>query len=367
MLSLRTLFTAAATAMLASGEAVVPLEAMSLDDECAADATCALNALQLRAARRADPAGQEVELPEGWNSEVDFPETLDVAAILGEADLGADADAAEDDEAPAADAAETDDAPATDAAEDDGATAADDAEEESTSEASTDDDADASDSNSTTAEVTTTTTKTTTTTTQKQYFDSACKQNQHSHGCFLYRHCVKATKGSADSQYCVMSGYTIVPSFPITGTESINQGNSIHVDPIMDAAYTHCSSSKCVLMVNPKGHRTQEQLYIHYRHYNNNAGHRLKTTLESTACYQSGWHKVHGVPDLHKCKTAQVRVYAQHPTDIFSQVAEAQGKHGKHDLDGVGVTVYPKACPRGKKTMVLFTEHCTIEKSISGH
>lgn len=350
MLSLRTLFTAAATAVLASGEAGVPLEAMSLDDECAADSTCALNALQLRAARSADPEGTEVELPEGWNSEVDFPETLDVAAILGEEDLGADADAAEDEEAPAAEEANDNDSPAADAEE-----------EDSTTEASADANASAEE---------TTTVAPTMTTTQKQYFDSACKKDQHSHGCFLYRHCVKATSGKPDSKYCVMSGYTIVPSFPISGTESINKDNSIHVDPIMDAAYTHCSSSRCVLMVNPKGHRTQEQLYIHYRHYNNNAGLRLKTTLEATACHQSGWHKVYGVPDLHTCKTAQVRVYQQHPTDIFSQVAEAQaeGNHGKNDLEGVGVTVFPKACPRGKKTMVLFTESCTIEKSISsGH
>jgi len=374
MLSLRALFIVATT-LYASGVVdatePVPLEAMALDDECDADATCALNALQVRAATgifSATPAPEMQEcpgsMPEGWNSDTDFPEDLDAAAVLKEA--GDDAAAttgdeeADDEVAPSADA---------DAADADAAAPAASGASEAAEDNASAEDAAASSEEATTTEVATTTEAKTTTTTQKRYFDSVCAHDAQSHGCFLYRHCVKVASGQGhanpDNKYCVMSGYTVVPAFPITGTESINVRNSMHVDPIMDAAYEKCSSSKCVLMVNPRGHRTQEQLYIHYRHYNNGGGSRLKTQLETTACYQSGWHKVHGIPELHKCKSAQVRVYSQHPTDIFSQVAEAQGKHGKKSLDGVGVTVYPRACPRSKKTMVLFTEHCTIEKSIS--
>merc|ERR1711957_1010626 len=88
------------------------------------------------------------------------------------------------------------------------------------------------------------------------------------------------------TRYCVYGNYMIVPAFGISGTEGINHDNSQDVDLLMHAAYDHCNSTSCVLMVNPMHHRTQNQLHLHFRHYNGGGAHlkfRSKSWHATTA------------------------------------------------------------------------------------
>jgi len=156
-------------------------------------------------------------------------------------------------------------------------------------------------------------------------------------------------------RYCVLGGYMVVPGFAVAGMENINGGNAASFDYLMSAARSSCGSAGYVLITNPVGYRTQDQLHIHYRHLTE-GGTSLKRRLEQAVCGKQGWHY------FKKCGDGKVRLYPHFP-GVFSQVAAAYG--GK-SLANVGITVwFTTACGNGLQTIILATTHCSIEHEIS--
>jgi len=175
-----------------------------------------------------------------------------------------------------------------------------------------------------------------------------CQSDLGSRSCFLYRVC-------RHYLYCVVGGYVIVPGrLAWPGTESIEGGNARSFDFLMLAARNECHDERCVLITNPVGFRTQEQLHIHYRHYNG-GGAALKHSLERHLCGTHGWQS------FNKCGPAKARLYDVFP-GVFSEVVAA---HGGGSLANVGITVWLTRACGGFKTMILATTHCSIEHSIS--
>jgi hypothetical protein len=182
------------------------------------------------------------------------------------------------------------------------------------------------------------------------HYWSSCRHRSGRSSCYLYRAC---RYSHVNSTYCVYGHYMIVPKFPISGTESIDAGNAAGVDHVMRAAHDRCNHTGCVLMVNPAHHRTQDQLHLHFRHYNG-YGHHLKSELEHVACNREGWHS------FHKCSHGLVQAFDGFP-DVFTEVVRA---YGNRTLRSTGITVFPAACG-GNKTIVLGTQHCSLEHSIT--
>lgn len=180
-----------------------------------------------------------------------------------------------------------------------------------------------------------------------QIQNAYCQSHTREHKCYLYAAC-------HGRSYCVMGNYMIVAGFPCPGMESINGGNAGSFDFLMSAARARCSSQNCVLITNPVGHRTQEQLHIHYRYYNGGGAH-LKRQLERTLCGTHGWRH------FHSCGHAQARLYSGFP-GVFSAVAAA---YGGGSLANVGISVWSTTACGGYKYMILATTHCSIEHSIS--
>ena len=93
--------------------------------------------------------------------------------------------------------------------------------------------------------------------------------------------------------YCIMgrpSPYMVVAGrSDAVGMESINGGNVGYYNSLMDAAWSHCGSSSCVIITNPKGFRTQSRFHIHYRHQSG-YGKSLKSKMEAKVCHAEGWH-----------------------------------------------------------------------------
>ncbi|CAE8597689.1 unnamed protein product [Polarella glacialis] len=155
--------------------------------------------------------------------------------------------------------------------------------------------------------------------------------------------------------YCVIGGYMIVPGRDVAGMESINGGNAGSFNYLMGAARAHCGSTSCVLITNPVGFRSQDQLHIHFRHCNG-GGAAMKHRLEKALCGTSGWHH------FSACGGAKAQLFGGFP-GVFSAVA---GAYGGGSLANVGIAVFfTTACGGGMKTMVLATSHCSIEHSIS--
>lgn len=177
---------------------------------------------------------------------------------------------------------------------------------------------------------------------------AGCRQHPGTQECLLFAECNGV-------QYCVLGGYMIVPGWFVAGTESINGGNAWRYNFLMAAARRRCGSPDCVLITNPVGYRTQEQLHIHYRHYNG-GGAALKTRLEQSLCGTSRWRP------FSQCGMGKARLYRGFP-NVFSEVASA---YGGGSLGHVGITVwFTTACGGGLKTMLLTTTDCSIEHSIS--
>lgn len=180
-----------------------------------------------------------------------------------------------------------------------------------------------------------------------------CVHNSYHSSCYLYLACVLSAHPRSQT-YCDFGGYMIVPTFPISGTESITRSNAGDVDYLMVAAYNRCSSSSCVLMVNPIMHRTQNQLHLHYRHYNA-GGTILKQNLEAVTCNETtAWH------GFNMCAYGQARAFEGFP-NVFSEVVAGCGQDS---LNHVAITVFPSACG-GAKTIVLTGMYCSIEHDIS--
>ncbi|CAE8626854.1 unnamed protein product, partial [Polarella glacialis] len=104
-------------------------------------------------------------------------------------------------------------------------------------------------------------------------------------GC--HGHCMLADM-CRGHDYCVIGGYMIVPGQDVAGMESINGGSAGSFDHLMQAARAQCGSTSCVLVTNPVGFRTQDQLHIHFRNYNG-GGAAMKSRLEKALCGTSGW------------------------------------------------------------------------------
>mmetsp|Transcript_97939 Transcript_97939/g.255539 ORF Transcript_97939/g.255539 Transcript_97939/m.255539 type:complete len:294 (+) Transcript_97939:88-969(+) len=180
------------------------------------------------------------------------------------------------------------------------------------------------------------------------YKNVDCRDDIDAKQCSLYKYC-------RGPRYCVMGGYMIVPGFYAAGMESINRGNAGSFDYLMYAAHDMCGGTSCVLVTNPVGFRTQNELHIHFRHLDND-GPNLKHQLEDTLCGRDGWHY------FSKCGAAKARIYSSFP-GVFSEVADA---YAGNNLGSVGITVWETtACGAGYQTMVLVTTHCSIEHQIS--
>jgi len=174
-----------------------------------------------------------------------------------------------------------------------------------------------------------------------------CPAHPWTSNCYLYKICRGHT-------YCVVGGYMIVVGAPVAGMESINLANARSFDYLFTLAREHCSDTHCVLITNPNHFRTQDQLHIHFRHYNV-GGSYLKHRLERAVCGRSGWQA------FTECGGAKARIF-QHFPGVFSTVAVAYSGN----LGPVGITVwFTAACGNGIQTIVLATTHCSIEHSIS--
>lgn len=174
-----------------------------------------------------------------------------------------------------------------------------------------------------------------------------CEHHTNEHRCYLFRAC-------HGKHYCVINGYMIVPGRAVSGMESINGGNAGSLDFLMRAARGRCGSSSCVLITNPVGFRTQDQLHIHFRHYNG-GGAGLKKRLEKSLCGSHGWK------GFNECGSAKARLFSGFP-GVFSSVASA---YGGGSLANVGISVWFTSACGGFKTIVLATTHCSIEHSVS--
>lgn len=172
--------------------------------------------------------------------------------------------------------------------------------------------------------------------------------NSDSADCYLYHAC----QGRAA---CVINGYLVVPGAPLRGMEDINGANAAQWDFLFSVAQGQCGSPSCVIITNPVHHRTQHQMHLHYRQYND-GGAALKSRLEKALCGSSGWRP------FSECGSAKARLFDSTP-GVFSSVAAA---YGGGSLAHVGITVwFTSACGGGLKTMILATTHCSIEHSIS--
>mmetsp|Transcript_38625 Transcript_38625/g.62309 ORF Transcript_38625/g.62309 Transcript_38625/m.62309 type:complete len:284 (-) Transcript_38625:47-898(-) len=173
-------------------------------------------------------------------------------------------------------------------------------------------------------------------------------------GAVCHGHCMLAHM-CRGRHYCVIGGYMIVPGQDVAGMESINGGNAGSYNYLMGAARAHCGSTSCVMITNPVGFRSQDQLHIHFRHYNG-GGAAMKHRLEKALCGTSGWHH------FSACGGGKAQLFGGFP-GVFSAVA---GAYGGGSLANVGIAVFfTTACGGGMKTMVLATSHCSIEHSIS--
>ncbi|CAJ1419640.1 unnamed protein product [Effrenium voratum] len=154
--------------------------------------------------------------------------------------------------------------------------------------------------------------------------------------------------------YCIMgrpAPYMVVAGHSDSiGMESINGGNVGYYDSMMNAAWSRCGSSSCVIITNPKGFRTQSRFHIHYR-YQSGHGKSLKAKMEHKVCHGGGWQHG-GFPCGGKAK-------------FFSgHVAPMSAAMGAGGIHGAGVSVWPQACGGGG-AIVLVTYHCSIEHSIA--
>lgn len=174
-----------------------------------------------------------------------------------------------------------------------------------------------------------------------------CVSHMVEERCGLYKHC----RGRI---YCVFGNYMVVPGRPCPGMEAINGGNAHNYDYLFGVARSLCGDPGCVLMTNPVGHRTQDQLHIHFRRFNK-MGPSLKARLEDATCNAGGW--VPFSPKCCGCGHSKARAFRGYPR-IFSEVASA---FGGHSLASVGISVW-FGCG---KTIVLATTHCSIEHSVS--
>jgi len=175
-----------------------------------------------------------------------------------------------------------------------------------------------------------------------------CRYHAGSPDCHLYRLC-------RGQRVCVVGHHLVVPGESVPGMESINGGSARHLDYLWYAARGHCGSDGCVLLVNPVGHRTQDQLHIHFWHMNGR-GPALKHQLEQSLCGKYGWRS------FRQCGHAKARMYNSMP-GVFSEVARA---FGGGSLAHVGITVmFTHACGGGQKVMILATTGCSLEHDIS--
>mmetsp|Transcript_109398 Transcript_109398/g.316231 ORF Transcript_109398/g.316231 Transcript_109398/m.316231 type:complete len:283 (+) Transcript_109398:70-918(+) len=179
-----------------------------------------------------------------------------------------------------------------------------------------------------------------------------CAMNPFARECILYLSCF-------GRPYCILGGYMVVPGKPVAGMESINSGNAASFDYLMSVAHSMCGGTGCVLITNPVHHRTQDQLHIHFRHYNAKGG-AVKKRLEASVCGKGGWVPFNIGSD--GCGSGKARAFNFFP-GVFSQVANA---YGGGSLASVGITVWSTSeCGAGVKTIVLATTHCSIEHTIS--
>jgi len=153
--------------------------------------------------------------------------------------------------------------------------------------------------------------------------------------------------------YCNLGGYMIVPRRQCPGMECINGGNANYYDQFMRAAYMYCSDPSCVLITNPVGYRSQNQLHIHYRHMTGQ-GHNLKERLQHQLC-----HSIGGWQSFHECGTGKARLFPSLPGAFSVTAAE----YGGGSMANIGITVWPGSC--GNQVIILATTHCSLEHSIS--
>mmetsp|Transcript_54776 Transcript_54776/g.158486 ORF Transcript_54776/g.158486 Transcript_54776/m.158486 type:complete len:291 (+) Transcript_54776:63-935(+) len=174
-----------------------------------------------------------------------------------------------------------------------------------------------------------------------------CESHIEEERCGLYKHC-------RGMPYCVFGNYMVVPGKPCPGMESINGGNAHSYDYLFGVARAFCGYRGCVLMTNPVGHRTQDQLHIHFRHMIK-SGPQMQASLEDATCNNDGW--VHFNPHCCGCGHSKARAFSGRP-GVFSEVAKA---FGGGSLASVGISVW-FGCG---KTIILATTHCSIEHSVS--
>eukprot|EP00933_Yihiella_yeosuensis_P017413 TRINITY_DN14552_c0_g3_i2.p1 TRINITY_DN14552_c0_g3~~TRINITY_DN14552_c0_g3_i2.p1 ORF type:complete len:305 (+),score=52.38 TRINITY_DN14552_c0_g3_i2:80-994(+) len=180
-----------------------------------------------------------------------------------------------------------------------------------------------------------------------------CVMDPNNRRCALYRLC--RGKHICLLGYHGSPPYMVIPGEPVLGMESINGKNAKSFDELMTVARDHCDTTKCVIITNPVHHRTQDQLHIHFRHYDRHGAH-LHQRLEKALCGTQGWQT------FHQCGRAKARIFDTYP-GVFSEVADA---FGGGSLANVGITVwFTDACGGEKKTMILATTFCSIEHDIS--
>lgn len=175
---------------------------------------------------------------------------------------------------------------------------------------------------------------------------SRCRHG-HSKRCALYSKC-------RGRRYCIFGGYMVVPGTAIAGTEGIHGGNARQYDYLFGVARGRCGDPRCVIMTNPLGHRTQDQLHVHYRHYVG-LGPSMKARLEAATCRRGGW--VPFSTGCCGCGYSKARAYSYFP-GVFSEVAHA---FGGGSLGSVAISVW-FGCGR---TIILASTHCSIEHSVS--
>jgi len=174
-----------------------------------------------------------------------------------------------------------------------------------------------------------------------------CSSRPATRDCFLYSAC----KGR---KYCVM-GYLIAPGVACAGTEEITTTNAASYDYLFDVAYSQCPIGRCVYIVNPQQYRTEEQLHIHFRHYNG-IGARVRNALHKAVCERDGWVKWF----VSDCSSGMARRYAALPR-VFTEVLRL---YGSESLAHTGILVWPDAC--GPEFIVQTIVGCSVEYAITG-
>lgn len=185
------------------------------------------------------------------------------------------------------------------------------------------------------------------------YHGGGCPAHPTTKNCYLYAMCPSTMR------YCLFGGHIIVPGRYVRGMENINGANAASFEYLMTKAHQLCSDSHCVLLVNPVGYRTQEQLHIHFRRYNK-GGANMKRALEAAVCGRgSGWHNF---APAGCGGDSKARVFGHWPA-VFEVVAEA---YGGGSLANVGITVWESSsCGGGSRTIVQTVTHCSIEHTVS--